>query len=79
MGDATRRPHTEGVKVKRGSMMKLKLIAIVALLASSLGGCVYVPYDHYGYGYNRPYYGYQDGHRYYRGDGYYNRYHDHGD
>ena len=44
--------------------MKLKLIAIVALLASSLGGCVYVPYDNYGYGYNRPYYGYHDGHRY---------------
>jgi hypothetical protein len=58
--------------------MKLKLIAIVALLASSLGGCVYVPYDHDGYGY-RHYYGYHDGHRYYRGDGYYNRYHDHGD
>lgn len=52
----------------------MKVIAIIALLASSLGGCVYVPYD----GYDNHYYGYH-GHRYYHDDGYYNRYHDHGD
>jgi hypothetical protein len=53
----------------------MKLIAIIALLASSLGGCVVVPAYGDGY-YGHHHYGY---HGYYRGDGYYGRYHDHGD
>lgn len=48
----------------------MKLALIVALLASSLGGCVYVPYDDH-------YHGYRYDHRYSHDDGYrYRYYHD---
>ncbi|HEV8500240.1 MAG TPA: hypothetical protein VGR63_01590 [Casimicrobiaceae bacterium] len=44
--------------------MKIKLLMLGALLVSSLGGCVYVPYDDH-------YHGYHYGHHYYHDDGYY--------
>ncbi len=47
--------------------MKMTLAMILALRASSLGGCVYVPYDDH-------YPGNRYDHRYYHNDGYYRGY-----
>jgi hypothetical protein len=45
----------------------MKLLMIIALLVSSLGGCVYVPYDDHYHGGYRYDHRYDDGYYRYRG------------